>query len=112
MARFRTWIDQSFADIADDYVVAFLDQERLRKGIIAKIQYDLFNAALGLGQTEAQAVAKIDALFAAYSGDWALYILTGSPAVSTSIQNDATLPWLSTLVAGVSIRQRILNRLA
>lgn len=85
--------------------------EDVRRTIVHKIQQDLHTLALQLGQTEDQASSKIDTLFATFSGDWSLYILTGSPAIKTSIQNDATIPWLDTDVSGQTIRQRLLNRL-
>lgn len=83
-----------------------------RRHLVLKTVKDLFDLAISLGQTETQAEAKIDALFEAYAAEFSIYILVGSPAITTAIQNDATLPWLDTDVAGLSIRQRLINRLS
>jgi hypothetical protein len=88
------------------------EAERARKAILWRVQRDLYNAAVTLGQTDAQATAKIDALFSTFAGEWSLYILTGSPAIITAIQNDATIPWLNTQVDGQTIRQRLIARLS
>lgn len=37
--------------------------------------------------------------------------LTGSRSIATAITNDATLPWLDTVVAGQTLRQRLVARL-
>lgn len=86
--------------------------EARRKFTVFGIQQDLHAAAIALGQTEEQAETKIDLLFSTFAAEWSLYMLTGSPAIITSIQNDATIGWLDTDVAGVSIRQRLINRLS
>jgi hypothetical protein len=88
------------------------EYERQRKVVVWKVQRDLYILAINLGQTDAQALAKLDALFSTFAGEWSLYILVGSPAIITAIQNDATLAWLNTLVSGVSIRQRLINRIS
>jgi hypothetical protein len=110
MARFRTWIERS-NPANEGFISEFSHREWQRKHDIWHIQRDLFDAAIGLGQTDAQATAKIDALFATFAADWSLYILTGNPAIVTAIQDDATLPWLDTDVSGQSIRARLINRL-
>jgi hypothetical protein len=86
--------------------------ERERKITLWRTQRDLYTAAVALGQTDAQAEAKIDALLSTFAGEWSLYILTGSTAIVTAIQNDATLPWLNTQVAGKTIRERLVSRLS
>lgn len=88
------------------------DEERERKVTVWRVQRDLHAAALNLGQTDAQATAKIDLLFSTFAGEWSLYVLTGAPAITTAIQNDITLTWLNTGVGGQTIRQRLINRLS
>lgn len=83
-----------------------------RRHLVLKTIKDLFDAAIQSGQTDVQAEAKIDELFTTYAAEWSIYILAGVPAIITSIQNDATMPWLDTDVAGVTIRQRLINRLS
>jgi hypothetical protein len=83
-----------------------------RLDVLQQLQVDLYAAATSLGQTDAQAKQKIDDLFSAYPGEWSIYALVGASAIVTAIQNDATLPWLDTLVGGLTIRQRLINRLS
>lgn len=86
-------------------------QELNRKLTVWQVQKVLFDVATGLGQTAEQAHTKLDALFTTFAAEWAVYVLTGSSAIITAIQNDATIPWLDTDVGGTTIRQRLINRL-
>lgn len=114
MSRFRTLINQSFPDevIPDDWMATFRGAEATRKTLVFKIQHDIVVAAETLGQTDAQADAKVDTLFSTFASEWSIYILTGATAIITAIQNDASIAWLDTDVAGTSIRQRLINRLS
>ena len=93
-------------------VVDLETQEYSRRHLVLQTTKDLYDAAIALGQTDVQAEAKIDDLFATYAAEWSIYILVGNPTIITSIQNDATLPWLDTDVQGLTIRQRLINRLS
>lgn len=92
--------------IADQYQYA-VD----RTFMVWTIQRDLYDAALSLGQTDAQARTKIDTLFTTFAAEWSIYVLTGSPSITTAILTDVTIPWLDTDVSGTSIRTRLANRL-
>jgi len=97
-------------DIIDS---GWLDHARSqRETTVQQLQLDLYDAARALGQTHAQALTRINELFNAYPGAWAVYVIAGADGIVTAIQNDATLPWLDALVGGVSIRQRLINRLS
>jgi hypothetical protein len=96
-------------------VVAWAEgSARGRKELVWLMQHDLFNVAIDLGQTDQQAIAKVDDLFSAFAAEWSIYALTGSEAIVAAIENDATLPWLDTeypSASGVTIRTRLINRL-
>lgn len=116
MSRFQTLIDRSFdaTFLPDDYISTFAEAEKNRKVLIYRMQRDLHDVALDLGQTTAQADEKIDDLFGTFGGDWSIYILTGTLEITNSIENDATLAWLDTeypVSSGVTIRTRLINRL-
>lgn len=111
MPRFSKWEEQAYA-LDYDYLLDLQFSETFRKGNVWKIQNDLAKAAAGLGQTAQQIEIKVDLLFSTFAAEWAIYVLTGSPAIVTAIQNDVTLPWLDTDVSGLTIRQRLINRLS
>lgn len=110
MARFTLWAQVGHPD--DALLSSLHSEEWLRKETIWRVQNDLVTLALGLGQSTAEAATKVDALFSTFAAEWAIYVLTGSPAIITAIQDDATIPWLDLDIAGTSIRQRLINRLA
>jgi len=63
-----------------------------------------------LGQTEAQLRSKLDDLFAAYPGEWALYLMLGAKtALEDALLADTSLPWLDVEVRGISVRARIVH---
>ena len=100
--------------LQEDNILNFAFFEAIRKDIIWKIQSDLAEAGLDLGQTQNQVNNKIDQLFSTFGGDWAVYALTGATAIVDSIQNDTTIAWLDTVYppgSGVTFRDRIINRL-
>lgn len=79
---------------------------------VQEVVRDLYSAARNIGQTDAQAKSKIQDLFNTFAAEWSVYALVGADGIVTGIQNDVTLPWLDTDVAGTSIRQRLINRLS
>ena len=93
-------------------VTQILQARQEREAIVSELIRDLTVAAEGLGQTAAQVDAKLDALFLTFGNEWDTFERTGSTAIITTIQNDATLLWLDTDVAGTTIRQRLINRLS
>jgi hypothetical protein len=109
---FDQTIGYSFADDPTDYINTMRGETRNRQTLVFRLVKDLYDAALSLGQTPAQANAKINDLFNAYPGEWATYVIIGADGLISALQNDATLPWLDAVVAGVSIRQRLINRLS
>lgn len=109
--RFDLWTSGEPGLRDEDFVDWILHEELKRKYIVWKVQNDLAKAAAGLGQNPTQIETKIDALFSTFAAEWAIYVLTGSPSIITSIQNDVTLAWLDTDISGTTIRQRLINRL-
>lgn len=95
-----------------DAVTWAAGQEWDRKTIVWLLQRDLYKLVRQLGETDAEAEAKIDALFTTFASEWSIYVLTGSDAVVTAIEDDATLAWLDVSISGASIRQRLINRLS
>jgi hypothetical protein len=112
MSRFQKLLDATLQDIEEDYLQSFLAAEVQRRLAVYRLQKDLHDAALTLGQTTVQADTKIDTLFSTFAAEWAIYVLTGSPSIITAITDDVTIPWLDTDVGGTTIRQRLINRLS
>jgi hypothetical protein len=112
MARFKTLVDHSHPAIPEDYIASFRGAEEQRRLTVYRLQKDLYDAALTLGQTPAQADDKIDTLFSTFASEWSIYILAGATAIVTAITDDITIPWLDTDVAGTTIRLRLTNRLS
>jgi hypothetical protein len=109
--RFDQWVGDGFA-FNDDALLTLYSNYQQRIELIWKIQNDLAKLAAGLGQDATQIETKVDLLFSAFAAEWAIYTLTGSPAIVTAITDDITIPWLDTDVSGTTIRQRLLNRLS
>lgn len=103
---------QASSPTLTDFEADMFEAEHERKRVVYNVQKDLYSLALDLGQTDAQAREKIDGLFAAFASEWALYVLTGSPAINAAIANDAALSWLNLDANGQTIRQRLINRLS
>jgi len=104
MARFER-------DTAKFDVLNLRRARHAREDIFFQIQADLTGYGEGLGLNPAQVEAKLDELFTTFAAEWLLYILTGSPSIATAITNDATLPWLDTVVGGQTLRVRLVARL-
>ena len=112
MARHEDWIAEDISSRGP--YSALSARHHKRQAVVQQAQLDLYDAALDLGQTTAQAIAKIDDLFATFASEWFLWLLDEHPSLVTAIQNDATIPWLDTEyppASGVDLRQRIINRL-
>ena len=108
---FRAFLDDT-GPLDGDALVWAKGREEARKEAVWIIQRDLFKLAKDLGQTNQQAITKVDQLFSTFAAEWAIFVLTGSDSINDAIQNDATIAWLDTDVSGQTIRQRLLNRLS
>jgi len=108
---FLPWFDGRYSEDRD-YLDKLEEDEQVRKDLVRNIINDLLTLARTLGQNQTQATTKVEALFLTFAAEWNLYMFAGSTAIITAIQNDATLPWLDTDVAGLTIRQRLVNRLS
>lgn len=73
---------------------------------------DIFNdlLKLNLGTVEQRRQA-LRSLWATHQNDWLTFIFFGDNEIETSIANDVTHTWLDNVVSGVTIRQRIIDRL-
>ena len=89
------------------------DQQGNPASLLVNVIRSLEKAGRILELDDAQVQDKLDQLLSAYPGEWSIFFLTGaSSAITAAITTDTTLPWLDTNVAGVTLRQRILNRLS
>lgn len=110
---YSLWFPPSLG-LSDDYYLILQQEYTRRLKVVWTVQNDLLVAAQDLGQDQTQAVTKLDELFATFAAEWSLYAITGSLAIATAIENDTTLTWLDTVYppgSGVTIRERLLNRL-
>lgn len=105
------WTDIEASRREEEADTAIRVSQSDRNVVVRKLVNDLYSAGRTLGLTKAQALGYVNELFNAFPGEWAVYVIVGADGIITSIQNDATLPWLDTDVAGVTIRQRLINRL-
>lgn len=114
MARFTEWFDKRFSDDRDYLaVLRYLQEER--QEVVWNVQHDLAIAAANLGQSRSQIESKIDDLFSTFGAEWSVFILAGATSIVDAITNDTTLSWLDVVYpqgSGVTIRTRLLNRLA
>ena len=89
------------------------DQQGNPASLLVSVIRALEKAGRILELDDDQVQDKLDQLLSAYPGAWSIFFLTGaSSAITAAITTDTTLPWLDTNVAGVTLRQRILNRLS
>ena len=96
----------------NDYTAAeFQLGQDTRSALVQQLQEDLVQSARNIGQTDEQIDTRLDELFGTFSGDWSLFILTGSDVIATSIQNDTTLNWLDLSVGAKTVRERLIERL-
>lgn len=88
------------------------NQEGNPADLPVRIIRELEMAGQVLGLDDADIQAKLNQLFSAYPGEWAIYFVTGANlAIVPAITNDTTIPWLDTDVSGTTLRQRLVNRL-
>lgn len=86
--------------------------EAQRKELYFQVLEALWKLGKDLGLSDANIFGKLDDLYLAFASEWQLFLLTGSDAIATAIQNDVTLPWLDTDVSGTSIRDRLVAKLS
>lgn len=97
----------------DDWLWLAAQAEEVRKGIVWRVQRDLYRFGTEqLALSAANVTGKIDDLFTTFAAEWAVFVLTGSRSIATAITNDATLAWLDTVAGPQTIRQHLLDRLA
>lgn len=96
---------------ATDFASDLETQELERKRAVYIAISDLIDFGLGEGYTDNQVKGAVNSLFEAYPGEWSIYILVGSDAIKTAIQNDVTLPWLNTAVGQSTVRAQLIARL-
>lgn len=94
-------------ELFEYYVQSF----RGRKRAIAAMQQDLEAFGAQEGYTEAQVATAVSNLYSAFVEEWGDYIVTGSNALATAIQNDVTLGWLDTAVGQSTVRDQLIARL-
>ena len=82
-----------------------------RQEVLLQIQSDLIDFGLTEGFADAQVRTALETLFRTFAPEWSLYLLVGADDLATAITADTTIPWLDTLIGGVSLRQRLVNRL-
>lgn len=85
---------------------------RSRLHTILSAQADLAAFGLSNGYSQNQIRGALEELFTAFLSEWMLYLLTGSSALATAIEADATLSWLDLDANGQTIRARITTRLS
>lgn len=111
MLNVTHWFNEPNAD-ERDLQGAVAEQRGHRLKTLDKITHDIVAFAVTQGYTETQARNAIEDLFRTFVSDWFLYTLIGSDDIITSITNDVTLGWLDIDAGGVTVRQRLINRLS
>jgi hypothetical protein len=114
MGRYTDWVTGKYASF-DDYLSQLIISEERRRRTVFKTQNDLASAGADVGLSETQIETQIDTLFNSFAGEWSLYILTGSSAIVSAISSDTTIGWLNQEYppdSGVTIRERLINRLS
>lgn len=108
---FEAWKNKSESFEGDHLWDDFIEEEK-RKDKIREGRSDLIDWALGEGYTDNQISTAIEDLFLVMAPALFLYVLVGHPQLITLIQDDVTLTWLDLDAGGITIRQRIINRLS
>lgn len=86
----------------------FLNRVRVVDDIIV----DLTRFGASQGYTANQLRNAIGNLFSLSLEQWCGYVLFAAQDIITTIENDATLPWLNIDASGQTVRQRLVNRLS
>lgn len=114
MIDFTLWRNEpSPTDVDFQYKQDVLKQEReVRQDITDETIHDLIFFGIQQGYTDNQIQTAIEDLFFTFANEWWLYERLGHPALIAAISSDATLPWLDLDAQGITIRQRLINRLS
>lgn len=100
-------------NLDDDTVGGIFQESRTRRlRVIDDIVVDLTRFGNTQGYTPAQLRNAIADLFALSLEQWCGYVLFAAQDIITTVQNDATLPWLDLDASGQTIRQRLINQLS
>ena len=83
-----------------------------RENTLQKIVGDLVAFGLARGYNEAAIKSAIEDLFRTFITQWVLYVYTGASDLATAINANTTLAWLNQTSGGLTIRQRLVNRLS
>lgn len=107
---FRSDILDGTDEVALELKLTSAISERWRA--LIQIQADLIRFGKTQGYTPAQISGAVQDLFDTFPQEWLAYLLASTPALANAISADITLSWLNIDVGGVSLRQRLINRLS
>jgi len=102
---------QSTLATDEDLLLRIRSQRNRRGKTLIRVAVDLTRLATQLGQTGTQAREKVEALFRTFVKEVYLYEILGTDDLAVAIAADTTLAWLNVDVSGLTIRQRLVNRL-
>jgi hypothetical protein len=99
---------------ADDTTLRGIFRENFleRVRVVDDIIVDLVRFGASQGYTANQLRNAIGDLFSLSLEQWCGYVLFAAQDIITTVENDATLPWLDLDASGQTIRQRLINRLS
>lgn len=99
-------------DVAESDLVGYLlRQVKRREKRVLQLQHDVYEFGIAQGYTDNQVRGAVNDLFNTFAAEWSVYVLAGSDAIVTAIENDATLPWLNTAVGQSTVRAKLVARL-
>lgn len=113
MANFQKWRGEDNTEIREFVLRDYLNEYRSeRQAILDAIVHDLTDFAIAQGYSDAQIQGALEDFFGTFASPMFVYFQVGGTTLADAIAADATLGWLNLDAAGITIRQRLINRLS